>query len=603
MSHWLRAWRHGRRLAAPWAKDLGSGVTAAAVQQVLVAAGAALAAYCVARAVRGATYSQLSVWILVLVVVALPLFRLPWLASAALSSVANRVRVDQAHRVFEAVDGLDPVHLDGRHSGQVTAVATHDLDALSTFWSTTLPGGVGAGTALVVGLGALLVLAWPLGLLALAILALGIGALGTGALGIGALGIGAEAADLRPHADLVEAVQGLRELVTHHAVEQLLDELVPDAPAASRVDGHGLRARTVAALMPVAVLVAGAALATHHHLSATLVLPAVALATLAGRAWPPLADASTALAPFLEAVERIHELADHPVTPRPEHGPTPASTEVAYHQAAARYAPDGPDAVHDLTFTVPAGQTAALVGPSGAGKSTTAKLLLRFLDPDAGSVRIGGVPVGELDEDTLRSTVGYVAQDAHLFNTTIRHNLDLGRPDATDAQLEQAARAALAWEFIAALPGGLDAAIGEQGNRLSGGQRQRLALALSFRGRPTPAGARRTHLAPRRRHRGRPGGGHGPPAPPSHHPGHRPPGHHHGGGRSGHPPRPRSTSRPDPLTTSQAGGEAGSRPVTVARTPPRSVTRPPPGRPRPRRARGPRLRPGPGGCAAWLGSR
>jgi ABC-type multidrug transport system fused ATPase/permease subunit len=120
------------------------------------------------------------------------------------------------------------------------------------------------------------------------------------------------------------------------------------------------------------------------------------------------------------------------------------------------------------------------VGRSGAGKTTVVSLLLRFFDPQGGRVLVGGVDVRDLSLDALRSMVAVVSQDTYLFHGTVRHNLQLGRPEADDAALEAAARAANAHDFIAALPLGYDTVVGERGMRLSGGERQRIAIARAL---------------------------------------------------------------------------------------------------------------------------
>jgi ATP-binding cassette subfamily C protein CydCD len=122
----------------------------------------------------------------------------------------------------------------------------------------------------------------------------------------------------------------------------------------------------------------------------------------------------------------------------------------------------------------------ALVGRSGAGKSTCASLLMRFWDVDAGAVRIGGTDVRDLPVDSLRRLVSIVPQDIHLFDDTIAANIALGRPEATPAEIERAARAAQAHDFITRLPRGYDTPCGEPGARLSGGERQRIAIARAF---------------------------------------------------------------------------------------------------------------------------
>ncbi|MGQ7297458.1 ABC transporter ATP-binding protein [Quadrisphaera sp. KR29] len=141
---------------------------------------------------------------------------------------------------------------------------------------------------------------------------------------------------------------------------------------------------------------------------------------------------------------------------------------------------DGPDVLADLDLVVPAGQTHAVVGTTGAGKSSLLRLVLRFADPRAGAVLLDGRDVRELTWDSLRGAIGYVSQDAFLFHGTVRENIAYGRPDATDAQVEQAARAAEAHDFVAALPQGYATVVGERGQTLSGGQRQRLALARAL---------------------------------------------------------------------------------------------------------------------------
>ena len=158
----------------------------------------------------------------------------------------------------------------------------------------------------------------------------------------------------------------------------------------------------------------------------------------------------------------------------------PITTDIEFDHVHVRYRQSGPDALEDVSFRVDHGATVALVGHSGAGKSSAVRLVLGFLRADAGTSASAGGDLAELPEATRRQLVGYVPQDTYLFNTTVRRNLLLGRPDATDGELEAAARTAMAWEFIQALPGGLGAVIGERGAQLSGGQRQRLAIARAL---------------------------------------------------------------------------------------------------------------------------
>jgi ATP-binding cassette subfamily C protein CydC len=138
----------------------------------------------------------------------------------------------------------------------------------------------------------------------------------------------------------------------------------------------------------------------------------------------------------------------------------------------------GPDrGVSRVSLTVPAGQRVAVTGPSGSGKTTLAMVLLRFLDPAAGTVTLGGADITTLDGDAVRTVVGLCAQDAHVFDSTLEANLRLARPSATPAQIRDALAGARLLDWADSLPQGLATPVGEHGARLSGGQRQRLALA------------------------------------------------------------------------------------------------------------------------------
>jgi ATP-binding cassette subfamily B protein len=161
----------------------------------------------------------------------------------------------------------------------------------------------------------------------------------------------------------------------------------------------------------------------------------------------------------------------------------PAASEVSLASLESIALPaaehDGPNAevLRDVTFRAPAGQLTALVGPSGAGKTTIAALVSRLYDPAAGAVRIGGLDIRDVTQDSLHDAVGVVTQDAHMFHDTIRANLAYARPGATAAELERACRAAQIWDLITTLPDGLDTVVGDRGYRLSGGEKQRIALA------------------------------------------------------------------------------------------------------------------------------
>ena len=138
------------------------------------------------------------------------------------------------------------------------------------------------------------------------------------------------------------------------------------------------------------------------------------------------------------------------------------------------------EVIHDVSFTARAGQKTALVGESGSGKSTLAKLLIHYYDPQQGSISIGGQKITEMSLEALNSQISYVAQDQYLFNTSLLENIRMGRPDATDEEVLEAAKRAQCTEFLEKLPQGIQSMAGDAGKMLSGGQRQRISLARAI---------------------------------------------------------------------------------------------------------------------------
>ncbi|HSN71905.1 MAG TPA: ATP-binding cassette domain-containing protein, partial [Steroidobacteraceae bacterium] len=168
-----------------------------------------------------------------------------------------------------------------------------------------------------------------------------------------------------------------------------------------------------------------------------------------------------------------------PADPRPF--PLPARGEIRFEHVGFRY-PSRPDsrALDDFNLLVRPGETVAFDGPSGAGKSTTFQLLLRFYDPASGQVLVDGVDIARVVPEHVRANIGLVPQDTVLFGASARDNIRYGRPDATDDEIEAAALAAAADDFLRQLPEGYDTFLGERGTRLSGGQRQRIAIARAI---------------------------------------------------------------------------------------------------------------------------
>ncbi|WP_372892706.1 ABC transporter transmembrane domain-containing protein [Rhodosalinus sp.] len=194
--------------------------------------------------------------------------------------------------------------------------------------------------------------------------------------------------------------------------------------------------------------------------------------------WGELQRAAGATERLIELLRATDAVQD-PETPHPL--PDPVAGELVFEEVQFAYpARPGVPALDGVSLRVKPGETIALVGPSGAGKTTIIQLLLRFYDPAAGRIRLDGVPLDAMRRDAFRRAIALVPQDPVIFAATARENIRFGRPEASDAEVEAAARAAAAHDFIAKLPGGYDSYVGERGVMLSGGQKQRIAIARAI---------------------------------------------------------------------------------------------------------------------------
>ncbi len=158
----------------------------------------------------------------------------------------------------------------------------------------------------------------------------------------------------------------------------------------------------------------------------------------------------------------------------------PSSASIAFEGVSARYSPSEPLVLDGFNLTLEPGRKIALVGPSGAGKTTVVNLLLRFLDPESGSITLGGRDLREYRQEDVRRTIAVAGQESYLFSTSIRENVRLARPDATDDEVDGALHRAKVGDWVASLPDDADTLVGEEGTQLSGGQRQRVALARAL---------------------------------------------------------------------------------------------------------------------------
>ena len=208
----------------------------------------------------------------------------------------------------------------------------------------------------------------------------------------------------------------------------------------------------------------------------------VAIVLLSARFATPIAQALLYQAEVQKsniALDAVGAVLDAPVLPPGSGDRLPDGHDIVFDKVGFGYEAGQP-ILQDLTLTAPQGQVTALVGPSGCGKSTLTKLVARFWDVDRGRITIGGVDIREMRTDQLMSMIAMVFQDVYLFDATIRDNIGLARPDATDEQVAEAVRRARLEPVIQRLPDGLDTRVGEGGLRLSGGERQRVAIARAF---------------------------------------------------------------------------------------------------------------------------
>ncbi|MFJ5708956.1 thiol reductant ABC exporter subunit CydD [Streptomyces sp. NPDC093105] len=394
--------------------------------------------------------------------------------------------------VYARLERIAPAGLRRARRGDLLARLVHDVDALQDYWLRWL---LPAGAALVVGLGAVGFTGWLLpeagAVLAVGLLVAGVLVPPLGA----ALARRAERRLAPARGALATAVadplRGCAELTVAGALRDRLDRAraadgtltqIASRQAAAAALGAGLSA-LVCGLTVVAAAFVGVQAVRDGRLDGVALAVVVLTPLAAFEAVTGLPLAVQYRQRVRHSAERVFEVLDAPapvhepaVPAAPPAGPFPL--ELA--GVGARYAGQDRPALDGFALTLDAGRRVAVVGASGSGKTTLAQVLLRFLDAEAGTYRIGGVPARELDGDAVRRFVGLCAQDAHLFDSSLRENLRLARTDASDEQLREALRRARLLDWVDGLPDGLDTLVGEHGSKLSGGQRQRLALARAL---------------------------------------------------------------------------------------------------------------------------
>ncbi|WP_231406492.1 thiol reductant ABC exporter subunit CydD, partial [Streptomyces sp. MC1] len=458
-----------------------------AVGAGLVIAQAMLVAEIVVGAFQhGQSVAELRTPLLLLAAVAVGRSMVAWLTELAAHRASAAVKSELRGRLLDRAAALGPGWLSGQQTGSLVTLATRGVDALDDYFSRYLPQ---LGLAVVVPVAVLARIVtedWVSAAIIVCTLPL---------IPVFMMLIGwATQSRMERQWRLLSRLSGhFLDVVAGLPTLKVFGRAKAQADSIRRITGEyrqaTLRTLRIAFLSSFALellatlsvaLVAVTIGMRLVHGDMDLYIGLVIL-VLAPEAYLPLRQVGAqyhAAAEGLAAAEEIFTVLETPV---PESGTGAVPTGgVAFEGVTVRYTGRSSDAVTDVSFTVEPGETVALVGPSGVGKSTLLSVLLGFVRPTEGRVRIGGADLAGLDVAEWRSRVAWVPQRPHLYAGTIAENVRLARPDADEGAVRRALRDAGAWEFVAALPDGVDTVLGEDGAGLSAGQRQRLALARAF---------------------------------------------------------------------------------------------------------------------------
>ncbi len=476
------------RYIIPWRGKLGLTVLLGIGRVISFIGIGVLGALLIAHVRDGAP----ALWLAVALLVAAPVTgAFHWLESWLAHDMAYRLLAEMRIDLFDRLDALGPAYLLRRRAGDLVSLATTDVETVEYFYAHTVAPAVVAVLVPATVMLVLAVAAWPLAVALLPFLAYAALSPVLGRARIDRMGAQARAALGAIGAHVTETIQGLSDLLAFQAVGARRDAFLARI---GEYQAHRLalledQSRAAAALEvatglgSLAVAATGAALVAAGTLDAGLLPLLILLAVAAFLPVSEIAQVGRQLADTIASTRRLRVVErEHPTVLGGEVEPAPrkGGSAIAFRDVRFTYPGRNRPALDGLALDIPAGRTVALVGPSGAGKSTVANLLLRFWDPDRGTIALDGTDLRRLTLDGLRRHVALVAQDTYLFNDTLEANIRMARPEATAGELATAVdRAALAG-FVAAQPEGLATQVGERGVQLSGGQRQRIAIARAF---------------------------------------------------------------------------------------------------------------------------
>jgi ATP-binding cassette subfamily B protein len=402
------------------------------------------------------------------------------------NQVGQRVMHDLRANVFRHLQRLSLAFFTRTRTGEVQSRISNDIGGVQSVVTNTATSIASNVTSVIATMIGMIALSWQLSLFAFALIPLFV--ILTRRVGNERRKIAKTTQEtLADISSLVQeslSVSGILLGKTMGRTEELADRFeqdslrLADLEIRQRMAGRWVMAsiQTTFSVMPAAIYWFGGV--TGVVSIATI----VAFTTLQTRLFFPVGsllgvslDVQTSLALF----DRIFEYLDHPIDIHEGTLEHAAPGDVVFDHVWFRYGDDD-WTLRDVSFSVPAGTTTALVGETGAGKTTLAYLAARLYDVERGSVSIGGVDVKNLSFDALTGLVGVVSQETYLFHASVRENLRFAKPDATDAEIERAAQAARIHHVIAALPDGYDTVVGERGYRFSGGEKQRIAIARTI---------------------------------------------------------------------------------------------------------------------------
>jgi len=415
---------------------------------------------------------------------------LHWIESWVAHDMAFRLLAEMRINVFRKLDQLAPAYLVRRRTGDLMGIATQDVELVEYFFAHTVAP---VFVSILVPVAVVTALATVSFWMALSLMPF-------------LLAVGLSPLLMRDKVDLLgsKAREAAGEL-SAHAIDTIqgIAEIVAFQQAGHRAkDFDNLTNRHIAIRLPffkeltmqktllevltgwggLAVVSTGALLTTSGSLDAGLLPLLTILAMSAFLPVSEIAQIGRQLADTMGATRRIYALENEPVVIDDGTNETPGdlSSGVCFRNVSFAYPGRSKRILQDLNFEIPAGRTLALVGPSGAGKTSLAQLLMRFWDPEKGSITLNGIELKDFKLEELRSRVALVAQDTYLFNNSLRENILVAKPEATELELSEAVKLSALSEVIESLPDGLETMVGERGASLSGGQRQRVAIARAF---------------------------------------------------------------------------------------------------------------------------